>query len=65
MQGQTRIDAVTGAGSRILDLSGTRAAVMIAAALGALVIWVVGFSHLAVVHGAAHDTRHSNAFPCH
>jgi cobalt transporter subunit CbtB len=25
----------------------------------------VGFSHLGAFHNAAHDTRHSNAFPCH
>ncbi|HET7882444.1 MAG TPA: CbtB-domain containing protein [Acetobacteraceae bacterium] len=33
--------------------------------LGALVIGVAGFSHLDVVHNAAHDTRHANGFPCH
>ena len=33
--------------------------------LGAFVIFFVGFSHIDVVHNAAHDTRHSNAFPCH
>jgi cobalt transporter subunit CbtB len=33
--------------------------------LGVFVIGVVGFSHIDVVHNAAHDTRHSNAFPCH
>lgn len=33
--------------------------------LGVFVIGVVGFSHIEVVHNAAHDTRHSNAFPCH
>jgi cobalt transporter subunit CbtB len=26
---------------------------------------MVGFSHIDVVHNAAHDVRHSNAFPCH
>jgi cobalt transporter subunit CbtB len=62
---QTRIDAVTGASSRPLEVAGTRVAALIAAALGALVIWVVGFSHVEAVHSAAHDTRHSNAFPCH
>jgi cobalt transporter subunit CbtB len=25
----------------------------------------VGFSHIEAVHNAAHDTRHSLAFPCH
>lgn len=33
--------------------------------LGLLIIGVVGFSHIEVVHNAAHDTRHANAFPCH
>jgi cobalt transporter subunit CbtB len=36
-----------------------------AAFLGAVIIWVVGFSHVEAIHNAAHDTRHSNAFPCH
>jgi len=33
--------------------------------LGLFVVGFVGFSHLEVVHNAAHDTRHANAFPCH
>ena len=36
-----------------------------AAFLGALIVWVVGFSHTEVIHNAAHDTRHSQGFPCH
>lgn len=36
-----------------------------AACLGVFVIGFVGFSHLEVVHNAAHDVRHANAFPCH
>lgn len=38
---------------------------VIAIVLGMLVVGMAGFSHLEVVHNAAHDTRHSNAFPCH
>ena len=37
----------------------------LAAMFGVLIIGVVGFSHLEVAHNAAHDTRHSNGFPCH
>jgi cobalt transporter subunit CbtB len=37
----------------------------IAAAIGALIIGIVGFSHMAVAHNAGHDYRHSMAFPCH
>jgi cobalt transporter subunit CbtB len=36
-----------------------------AAFLGLLVVWGVGFSHIEALHNGAHDTRHSNAFPCH
>ncbi len=35
------------------------------AALGLTLLWGVGFSHIEAVHNAAHDTRHSNGFPCH
>lgn len=38
---------------------------VLALALGLLIVGVVGFSHIDVVHNAAHDVRHSNAFPCH
>ncbi|SNB62095.1 cobalt transporter subunit CbtB [Arboricoccus pini] len=37
----------------------------IAMGLGLFIVGMVGFSHIEVVHNAAHDTRHSNAFPCH
>ncbi|WP_447590438.1 CbtB domain-containing protein [Aquipseudomonas campi] len=33
--------------------------------LGAALIFFAGFSHIEAVHNAAHDTRHSAAFPCH
>jgi cobalt transporter subunit CbtB len=50
-------------------VSGQRAAVVLpvflAALLGAFLIFGVGFSHVSAFHNAAHDTRHSNAFPCH
>lgn len=35
------------------------------ALLGLFIVGFVGFSHLEAVHNAAHDTRHSLAFPCH
>jgi cobalt transporter subunit CbtB len=55
--------ATTGsaAGSRSTTLVGA----MMSAVLGLVIIWGVGFSHIDVFHNAAHDTRHSNAFPCH
>jgi cobalt transporter subunit CbtB len=34
-------------------------------ALGATVVFTIGFSSNDFVHGAAHDVRHANGFPCH
>ncbi len=36
-----------------------------AAAIGAFIIGMVGFSHMSLAHNAGHDYRHSMAFPCH
>jgi cobalt transporter subunit CbtB len=33
--------------------------------LGLGFVYVVGFAPVSAVHNAAHDTRHSAAFPCH
>jgi cobalt transporter subunit CbtB len=33
--------------------------------LGLGFIFFVGFAPISAVHNAAHDTRHSAAFPCH
>lgn len=32
---------------------------------GALVLFAVGFMPMDAAHNAAHDTRHTLAFPCH
>lgn len=32
---------------------------------GAVVLFAVGFLPMAAAHNAAHDSRHSFAFPCH
>jgi cobalt transporter subunit CbtB len=37
----------------------------LAALLGIFVVGFVGFSHVEAAHNAAHDYRHSMAFPCH
>jgi cobalt transporter subunit CbtB len=57
----THATAGSVAGSR----SSTLVAALMAGVLGLVLIWGVGFSHIGVLHNAAHDTRHSNAFPCH
>jgi cobalt transporter subunit CbtB len=33
--------------------------------LGAFLVIGAGFAPLATIHNAAHDARHSFAFPCH
>jgi cobalt transporter subunit CbtB len=33
--------------------------------LGLGFVFLVGFAPLSAVHNAAHDTRHTAAFPCH
>ena len=40
-------------------------AAVCASILGACLLYFAGFSHIEAVHNAAHDTRHSAAFPCH
>ncbi|MCX2900815.1 MULTISPECIES: CbtB domain-containing protein [Pseudomonas] len=40
-------------------------AAVFASILGAGLVYFAGFSHIEAVHNAAHDTRHSSAFPCH
>ncbi len=52
-----RTDAATRAGIALQAL--------MAAALGVVLLFGVGFSHIEAFHNAAHDTRHSAAFPCH
>lgn len=44
--------------SRLLQLA-------LAGLLGLFVVGVSGFAHIDAVHNAAHDVRHSLAFPCH
>lgn len=41
------------------------AGILAALALGVAIICAVGFAGSSVLHEAAHDTRHSFAFPCH
>lgn len=52
------------------DLSSTTlaaraAAAVVAGLLGLFILYGVGFAHSEAVHNAAHDSRHSVAFPCH
>lgn len=42
-----------------------RGAAIGAMMLGSVLLFLVGFAPMPAVHNAAHDTRHSAAFPCH
>lgn len=53
-----RIHSVAGSRSRIVPA-------LLALFLGVFVIGMAGFSPISALHNAAHDTRHSAAFPCH
>ncbi|MCO5065509.1 MAG: CbtB-domain containing protein [Rhizobiaceae bacterium] len=44
--------------SRVLQLA-------LAGLLGLFIVGFSGFAPMEVVHNAAHDYRHSMAFPCH
>jgi len=56
--GRTRTDAAAVAGTRALPIA-------LAALLGFFLVAGTGFAQTEAVHNAAHDTRHSLAFPCH
>jgi len=40
-------------------------AAIVAALLGALMIYLAGFSSMEVLHNGAHDARHAAGLPCH
>jgi cobalt transporter subunit CbtB len=70
---EIEMDSKPNASAKALAVSGlaetTRARALLAPLaalfLGAGIVFLVGFSHIMAVHNAAHDTRHSLAFPCH
>jgi cobalt transporter subunit CbtB len=58
---------VADAAAKPTDRSRSTARASLAAAfvLGAGLVFLVGFAQSAALHDAAHDTRHTMAFPCH
>ena len=52
-------DETLGIKSRVL------APALAAILLGVFIILGTGFAHSDIIHNAAHDSRHSFAFPCH
>ena len=50
----------------VIDKENAKLAPAIAAAfLGLIILAGVAFAPLSAAHNAAHDTRHTAAFPCH
>lgn len=47
------------------DLSSRIAAATVAVLLGTFILFGVGFAGADILHNAAHDSRHTIAFPCH
>ncbi|PPJ47268.1 cobalt transporter [Rhizobium sp. KAs_5_22] len=47
------------------SVAGRIAPALLSVFFGLFVVGFVGFSPMEVVHNAAHDARHANAFPCH
>lgn len=62
---QTKSLETAHAGTAVGARASAAAPALLAALLGLFLLWGVGFSPLSAFHNAAHDTRHSNAFPCH
>lgn len=65
---EDRIMPVTSANHSLatqVSLSQRMAIAIGASLLGLCLVYFAGFSHIEAVHNAAHDTRHSAAFPCH
>jgi len=52
-----------------LSQTSTRAqrltATLLACLFGLGLVFLAGFSHVEALHNGAHDTRHSEGFPCH
>ena len=40
-------------------------AILLAAAIGAALIFLAGLAQSETLHDAAHDVRHATGFPCH
>ncbi len=65
MQSRVSMTAPAAVAPKAVAGAETLTGALLAALLGMVLVWGVGFSHISVFHNAAHDVRHSNGFPCH
>ena len=59
----THTDTLKGVNTEVS--ASKKSQILSAAILGFVIMIGVGLSPMEVAHNAAHDTRHSFAFPCH
>ena len=59
------IQQTTDSSAKTLARSDVLAPAVLALLLGAFLVLGTGFAHSDTIHNAAHDSRHSFAFPCH
>jgi cobalt transporter subunit CbtB len=50
---------------RVKTIASPRLQIFAALLFGMVIFYAVGFSPMDIAHNAAHDARHSLAFPCH
>jgi cobalt transporter subunit CbtB len=50
---------------KVKAISSPRLQIFAALLFGMVIFYAVGFSPIGIAHNAAHDARHSLAFPCH
>jgi cobalt transporter subunit CbtB len=58
-------NSIASSDERIFAQSSVVAPAVLALLLGAFLVLGTGFAHSDTIHNAAHDSRHSFAFPCH
>jgi cobalt transporter subunit CbtB len=51
--------------SQSVSLSQRASVAAVGGILGVFLLIGVGFANPDIIHNAAHDARHANAFPCH
>lgn len=61
----THTQAAASATTQTSSRTGIRVVAALAFLFGAGLIFTTGLAGSSVLHNAAHDTRHSLAFPCH
>lgn len=61
----TPIDHIESTAALPVPLARRLTLALVAGLLGIILIWGVGFAEADLLHDAAHDSRHSLAFPCH